>query len=96
MNLCPNVTLEDCIIGLTSLGVRVQTVHDPAEMGGIGDIVGDPAPLDSDGDRMPDAWELAHGLNPQVADGNKIAASGRTQLEEYLNSLTVPHSPVIQ
>ncbi len=81
---------------LTSLGVRGQTVHDPAEMGGFGEIAGGPAPLDSDGDGMPDAWEIAHGLNPQVADGNKIAASGRTQLEEYLNSLTVPHSPVIQ
>jgi len=76
---------------LTSLGLRGQTVHDPAEMGGFGEIAGGPTPLDSDGDGMPDAWEQAHGLNPQLADGNKPAPSGRTQLEDYLNSLTVPH-----
>jgi len=75
---------------LTSLGQRGQTVHDPAEMGGFGDIAGGPTPLDSDGDGIPDAWEIAHGLNPHVADANQIAASGRTQLEEYLNSLALP------
>ena len=81
---------------LTSLGLRGQTVHNPAEMGGFGEIAGGPAPLDSDGDGMPDAWEQSQGLNPQAPDGNKPAASGRTQLEEYLNWLTVPHSPLIK
>ncbi len=74
---------------LTSLGQRGQTVHDPAEMGGFGEIAGGPTPLDSDGDGIPDAWEIAHGQNPHLADGNQIAASGRTQLEEYLNSLVL-------
>ena len=81
---------------LTSLGLRGQTIHDPAEMGGFGEIAGGLAPPDSDGDGMSDAWEQAHGLNPQVPDGNKIAASGRTQLEEYLNWLNVPHPPLIK
>ncbi|MGA9364217.1 MAG: FlgD immunoglobulin-like domain containing protein [Bacteroidota bacterium] len=47
------------------------------------------APLDSDHDGMPDAWELAHGLNPgDPADRNTFAASGYTMLEEYLNSIS--------
>jgi hypothetical protein len=75
---------------LTSLGQRGQTVHDPAEMGGFGEIIGGPTLLDSDGDGLPDLWETAHGLNPQIADGNKLAASGRTELEEYLSSLVTP------
>ena len=75
---------------LTSLGKRGQTVHDPAEMGGFGEIAGGKTLPDTDGDGIPDAWEIANGLNPNVADGNKLAASGRTQLEEYLNSLAVP------
>jgi hypothetical protein len=78
------------IADLNLLGKGGQTVHDPAEMGGFGEIAGGKAPLDTDGDGMPDAWETAHGLNPKEADGNQLAASGRTQLEEYLNSLTVP------
>ncbi len=47
------------------------------------------APIDSDHDGMPDTWEQARNLNPNNADDrNKIAPSGYTYLEEYLNSLT--------
>ena len=52
---------------------------------------GKPAPLDSDGDGMSDAWEVAHGLNPRdPGDANAIdPATGYTQLERYLNGLVV-------
>ncbi len=48
-----------------------------------------PAPRDSDGDGMPDAWETAHGLNPNdPADGRQDRDhDGYTNLEEYLNFL---------
>lgn len=46
-----------------------------------------PAPLDSDHDGMPDAWERRHGFNPaNPADGAADAdKDGYTNLEEYLN-----------
>ena len=47
---------------------------------------------DTDGDGMPDLWEIACGLNPQDAlDGTMVSLSkeGYTNLEVYLNSLTV-------
>lgn len=84
------------VADLTSLGQRGQTVHDPTEMGGFGEIAGGPTLLDSDGDGIPDSWESANGLNPQVADSNKLAASGRTQLEEYFNSLVTTHSAPVR
>ena len=46
------------------------------------------APLDTDGDGMPDAWETANGLNPNDAtDGKTVGDDGYTNLEKYLNSL---------
>ncbi|MFA7486186.1 MAG: hypothetical protein WCZ89_09190, partial [Phycisphaerae bacterium] len=48
-----------------------------------------PAPLDSDNDGMPDAWEIANGLNPyNAADRNFYDLHlDYTNLEVYLNSL---------
>ena len=46
------------------------------------------APADTDGDGMPDDWEMANGLDRNdPADGKAIAANGYTNLECYLNSL---------
>lgn len=45
-------------------------------------------PTDTDADGMPDAWETAHGLNPNLAsDRNLVATNGYTNLENYLNEL---------
>lgn len=46
------------------------------------------APVDTDGDGIPDEWELENGLDPENAeDGKDIAESGYTNLEVYMNSL---------
>jgi hypothetical protein len=56
--------------------------------GGFGELKGGPAPQDSDGDGIPDAWETAHGLDPHdAADSNRLDKSGYTMLELYLASL---------
>ena len=46
------------------------------------------APVDTDGDGMPDKWEQENGLDPNdPSDGAKATASGFTNLEIYPNSL---------
>ncbi len=41
---------------------------------------------DSDHDGMPDAWEIAHGLNPKdPSDGPKLNGDGYSNLEHFLN-----------
>lgn len=46
------------------------------------------APVDTDRDGMPNAWETDNGLNPNVADNNGDKDNdGYTNLEEYLNEL---------
>ncbi|HEY1115325.1 MAG TPA: pectinesterase family protein [Chitinophagaceae bacterium] len=48
------------------------------------------APVDTDRDGMPDAWETANGLDPNnAADRSGTASNGFTNLENYLNSLAV-------
>jgi hypothetical protein len=60
------------------------------------DFVSPPAaPIDTDGDGMPNDWEIAEGLNPNLADHNGTQRSvaltgiaGYTNLECYLNQLS--------
>lgn len=45
-------------------------------------------PLDSDGDGIPDAWEIANGLNPNdPGDATLIAANGYANIENWANSI---------
>ena len=73
-------------------GVRNRTgrqIDSQREVGGWPDLKTAAAPSDSDGDGIPDAWEVAHGLNPHDArDGNADRnGDGWTNLEEWLASL---------
>lgn len=48
-----------------------------------------PAQVDTDNDGMPDAWEIAKGLNPNKAnDHNYELSKLYTNIEMYLNSIT--------
>lgn len=63
-------------------------IDSQAEVGGWPLLKSGPAPVDTDGDGMPDEWETRRGLNPRdPADAARPAASGYSQIEEYLNSL---------
>ena len=59
------------------------------------------APADTDQDGMPDYWETARGLNPNVADDNGDDDSdGYTNIEEYLHDrvntlLNIDPTPVV-
>ncbi len=60
----------------------------PDDVGGLPDLKGGPASVDSDHDGIPDAWEIMKGLDPDNADDrNNVAADGYTMLENYLNSI---------
>jgi hypothetical protein len=47
----------------------------------------DPCHKDTDGDHMPDGWEVTFHLNPLVADGNEDAdGDGCTNWQEYIGN----------
>ncbi len=81
---------------LSSLGTLGQVISDPAAGGGPSQITGGTASQDTDGDGLPDDWEFATGSNPNAADSNKLAPTGYTLLEEYLNWLAAPHAVLNQ
>lgn len=68
---------------------RGKLLDSQREVGGWPVLQSKLAPADTDRDGMPDAWEKAHGLNPNnSADRNADrTGDGYTNLEEYLNSL---------
>jgi pectate lyase len=66
-----------------------KLINSQDEVGGWPMLRSLPAALDTDGDGIPDEWELAHGLNPKnAADGAQIdSKTGYTNLEVYLAEL---------
>ena len=59
---------------------------------GYGTISGGATAVDTDGDGMPDYWELATGSDPTVANALTNTADGYTLLEHYINFLAGPHA----
>lgn len=77
--------------GTGSYGTTKGIIDDPAVLGGWPVFSTGTVPLDTDNDGMPDDFETANSLNPTDSiDGNSIAPSGYTWLEEYLNSIVSP------
>ncbi|KAF8077821.1 polysaccharide lyase family 1 protein [Lyophyllum atratum] len=74
---------------LGSLGKVGATITDPSAspMIGPGPITGGTAPVDTDKDGIPDAYETAHGTDPKVNDSAKTASNGYANIENYINSL---------
>ena len=64
-------------------------VDSPAQVGGWPELNSATAPVDTDGDGLPDEWERAHGLDPKnPADRNgRTLDRDYTNLEVFLNGL---------
>ena len=82
-----NETRTGTAMGKGSFG-KPGIIDNVSAVGGWAEYKSAPAPMDTDNDGVPDAWETKKGLNPNDAsDGNKKDASGFTMLEIYLNEL---------
>jgi pectate lyase len=69
-------------------------IDHPSEVGGYPDLPREPAPADSDGDGMPDAFEHQHGTDPRQADANGDEdGDGYTNIEDWFNGLVAGSGP---
>jgi len=64
-------------------------IDSQSQVGGWPELASSPAPVDSDNDGIPDAWEDAHGLDKHDATDSQAYTISPvyTNLEMYLNSL---------
>lgn len=74
--------------GTAYQGTAGSIIDDPADVGGWPSLAAGTAWVDSDGDGMPDAYELSVGLNPASAtDGPAVAPDGYTNVEKFAHYL---------
>lgn len=71
-----------------SKGKLKGLIDSQSDVGGWPVLKGGDAPLDGDGDGLPDEWEVKHGLDPSNAcDAQSLDSIGYTWLEVYLDSI---------
>ena len=92
LNLAGASLVRDAVDSRVVNDVRNGTgrlIDSQKEVGGWPELKSKPAPADTDGDGMPDAWEVKNGLNPNdSADGKRYTIKkDYTNLEVYLNGL---------
>lgn len=87
--LCRDSVDARLVGDLLSFGVRGKLIADESEVGGLPAMVDGQVAADTDGDGIPDAWELKHHLNPHdPADAQRLdPKTGYSNLEIYLNEL---------
>ena len=78
--------------GLSKGFINSQDDNKPSDAAGgwsaWPDLESATAPVDTDGDGIPDAWETEHGMNPNnPADALNLTEERYTMLEVYLNTL---------
>jgi hypothetical protein len=81
-------------VGATNQPTEYITNSGAVGVRGWPTLVAETAPTDTDSDGMPNYWELALGLNPNLASdrNNTNVVTGYTRLEEYLNWLADAHA----
>ncbi|MBD1424085.1 pectate lyase [Sphingobacterium arenae] len=67
---------------------RFGIIDSPQDVGGWPELQSNTAPKDSDGDGMPDDWEVAHTLDPHKPNANgRDLSTAYDNIEVYMNSL---------
>jgi hypothetical protein len=87
--LCRDAVDTRLVNDLLTFGVKGKLIADESEVGGLPPAMEEKAAADSDGDGIPDAWELKHHLDPHnPVDAQKVdPKTGYTNLELYLIEL---------
>ena len=77
--------IREVLSGRTTFGDGI--ISSQSEVGGWPELRSSPAPVDSDADGLPDAWERRYNPNADLSWGSAsdTDGDGYTNIEEYLN-----------
>lgn len=81
--------IQQVISGTSTDGKKKNGIIDSqTEVGGFPNLKTFSKPVDTDGDGIPDDWELKHGLDPKVNDALLYTISSEyTNIEVYINDI---------
>ena len=88
--ICPIRDVTDASIIHEVKANKGKIIDSQNEVGGWAVYSHENPPLDSDGDGIPDTWEISHGLDPKNSDDASALSkdkSGYTNIEIYINEL---------
>jgi hypothetical protein len=80
--------IEQVRKGTAPTNARHGIITDVNQVGGYAEYKGEPV-KDTDGDGMPDEWELRYGLNPNDPSdaGKDRNGDGYPNIDKYINGL---------
>ena len=66
-----------------------KLIDKPSDVGGFPELDPGVPPIDSDGDAIPDEWEIEYGMDPHKYSDAYLSSfvDGFTNLEVYLNAI---------
>ena len=70
-----------------SNGSTKGIIDSQEDVGGWPELKSEPAPKDTDGDGIPDDWEVAHKLDPSKPQDKRNLSTAYDDIEVYINSL---------
>ncbi|MBX0332636.1 pectate lyase [Pontibacter sp. HSC-14F20] len=70
-----------------SSGSTKGIIDSQEDVGGWPELKSKPAPKDTDGDGIPDEWEIAHNLDPSKPQDKRNLSTAYDDIEVYINSL---------
>ncbi|GAB6010606.1 T9SS type A sorting domain-containing protein [Viscerimonas tarda] len=93
----PDAYVVDQLLSYGKKGALITNENNNGIYQNVGVVSNGPKLTDTDNDGIPDEWETANGLNPDLkADATQPAGNGYLNIENYINGISAAISPYVR